>query len=249
MPAVEGIFSRIQQPERAPVWSALSSILFVAAYGVVWIAAQALAVTLTGGDFATPSDAAQALGALLAALLIGIVVVQWVRQRVGENWWMALHLEMSQTLPLFVCLLIGLAGAWAIDLLGLLLHLKGVQVVPPAFGALLSGQLSIGWIVAALTALLVQPVGEELLMRGLLYPSLAARAGNLGAIALTSLIGVVLSAVLAGPLPWYALIQPALMNLLITTLRADTRSTETVIVARSMFGLFFVLTALVNARF
>jgi membrane protease YdiL (CAAX protease family) len=141
-----------------------------------------------------------------------------------------------------------LAGAWAIDLLGILLHLKGGQVVPPAFSAL-SGQVSIGWIVAAVTALLAQPIGEELLMRGLLYPSLAARAGNLGAIALTSVISVILSALLAGPLPWYALIQPALMNLLITGLRAYTQSTQMAIVAQSMFGLFFVLTALVNARF
>jgi membrane protease YdiL (CAAX protease family) len=249
MQALQGVFHRIQEPERAPVWSALSGVLFALAYAVIWIAAQAIAVTLTGGDLASPSDAAQALGALLASLVIGFVVVQWVRQRVPDNWQTALHLETSHTLPLFVCLLIGLAGAWAIDLLGILLHLKGSQIVPPAFNALLSGQLSIGWLLAAVTALLAQPIGEELLMRGLLYPSLAVRAGNVGAIALTSLIGVILSVVLAGPLPWYALIQPALMNLLIAGLRAHTQSTQMAMVARSMFGLFFVLTALVNARF
>lgn len=249
MQAIQGVVRRLQEPERAPTWSALSGILFVLAYGVVWIAAQTIAVTLTGSDFVNPSNAAQALGALLASLLIGIVVVQWVRQRVPQNWQTALHLETSHTLPLFVCLLIGLAGAWAIDLFGILLHLKGSQVVPPAFSALLSGQLSIGWFIAAVTALLAQPIGEELLMRGLLYPSLAARAGNMGAIALTSVIGVTLSLILAGPLPWYALIQPALMNLLVTGLRAHTQSTQMAIVARAMFGLFFVLTALVNARF
>ncbi|MHB8627594.1 MAG: CPBP family intramembrane glutamic endopeptidase [Aggregatilineales bacterium] len=245
MQAVQGVFQRLQAPERAPTWSAVSGILFVLAYGVVWIAAQALAVTLTGGNLAIPSDAAQALGALVASLLIAVVVIQWVRRRVPKDWQTALHLETSHTLPLFMCLLIGLAGAWAIDLLGILLHLKGGQVVPPAFGAL-SGQLSVGWIAAAVTALLAQPIGEELLMRGLLYPSLAARAGNLGAIALTSAIGVILSTLLAGPLPWYALIQPALMNVLITGLRVHTQSTQMAIVARSMFGLFFVLTALIQ---
>ena len=248
MQAVQGVFQRIQIPERTPAWSAISGLLFVLAYAAVWIAAQALAVTITGGNFALPSDTAQALGALLASLLIAFVVIQWVRRRDPKDWQTALHLETSHTLPLFICLLIGLAGAWAIDLLGILLHLKGGQVVPPAFGAL-SGNFSAGWIVAAITALLAQPFGEELLMRGLLYPSLAARAGNLGGIALTSAVGVMLSLLLAGPLPWYALIQPALMNLLITGLRAHKQSTQMAIVARSMFGLFFVLTALVSVRF
>ena len=249
MQALQGIVRRLQEPERAPVWSALSGVLFVLAYAVIWIASQTVAVTLTGGDFANPSDAAQALGALLASVVIGVVVIQWVRQRAPESWQAMLHLETSHTLPLFVCLLIGLASAWAIDLLGILLNLKGGQVVPPALSALMSGQLSIGWLIAAVTAVLAQPIGEELLMRGLLYPSLAARAGNVGAIALTSVIGVILSLILAGPLPWYALIQPALMNVLITGLRAHTKSTQMAIVARIMFGLFFVLTALVNARF
>lgn len=242
--------SRIRAPEAAPVWSLISALLFAAAYVVVWIAAQAVAVTLTGGDLVQPSGTALALGVFIASGLSALVVVQWVRRRIGEGWPRALHLETSHSLPLFICLLLGLGGAWAIDLLGVLLRLKGGQIVPPALDILAQRDApALGWIIAAVVAVIVQPVGEELIFRGMIYPALAARTSNTTSILLTSLIFTLVAVLLAGPLPWYAIIQPFLMSLLVTGLRAHTQSTQMAIVGRAMFGLFFILSALISARF
>ncbi len=247
---IQSVLQRLDVPEAAPVWSAVSGLLFAGVYGLVWIAAQALAVTITGGDLSRPTLTALALGVFIASLLSAIVVVQWVRRRVGDEWPRALHLESSHSLPLFVCLLLGLASAWAVDLIGVLLRLKGGQIVPPSLEILAQRDApAVGWVIAALVAVIVQPIGEELIFRGLLYPSLAARLGNRLSILLTSIAFTVLTLILAGPLPWYALLQPLLMSVAVTALRAHTQSTQMAIVARAMFGLFFVLSALISARF
>lgn len=245
------VIEQIRRPETAPQWGLLSAAVFVLGYVIAWIAAQALVVTLSGGDLSAPGNGAQAVGVLLAAALTAVVIVQWVRPRAAKipgGWQKALHLESSYSLPLFVCVLLGLASAWAIDLLGVLTHWKGAQIVPPALGSLV-GPVTPAWIVAALVALLALPIGEELLLRGLFYPAAAARIGSFGAIGLTSAVGLGLALLLAGPLPWYGAIQPLLMGLVLSTLRAHTKSTQMAIVARTMFGLFFVLSALISARF
>jgi len=244
---LQGFFARIRTQEEAPVWPTVIVLLLTVGYAIIWIAAQLIGVTITGGDLTAPSLLGQAIGAALASLVITLVVVQWVRRRTSD-WRSALHLETSHTLPLFFCLLIGLGSAWAIDLIGVLLHLKDTLIVPPALSALV-GPITAAWVISAVVALVLQPIGEEILLRGMLYPSLAAPLGNVRAIVLTTAISIGLSIILAGPGLWYAAIQPALMSLVITTLRAHTRSTQMAIVARAMFGLFFVLSALISARF
>lgn len=247
---IQSIVKRLDVPEGTPIWSAASGLLFAAVYAVIWIAGQAFAVTVTGGDLGRPSLTALALGVFIASLLSAIVVVQWVRRRVGAEWPGALHLESSHSLPLFICLLLGLASAWAIDLIGVLLRLKGGQIVPPSLEILAQRDApAFGWIIAAVVAVIVQPIGEELIFRGLLYPSLAARFGNRMSILLTSIAFTLLTLIVAGPLPWYALLQPVLMSLAVTALRAHTQSTQMAIIARATFGLFFVLSALISARF
>ncbi len=247
---MQAVLSRIRASESAPPWSTTSAIVFAVVYGVIWIAAQALAVSITGGDLTTPTASGLALGVLITGALSAIVVVQWVQRRAPQDWSHALHLETSHTLPLFVCLLLGIGAAWGIDLIGVLLHLKGDQVVPPTL-AILADQSApaFGWIVAAVAAILGQPIGEELIFRGLLYPSLAARFDHVGSIALTTAIFTVINVLLGGSGVWYALIQPLLMSLVVTALRAHTQSTQMAIVARAMFGLFFVLSALISAHF
>jgi len=248
---MNNVLQKIKMPESAPIWSLFSACIFVVGYIVVWIAAQAFAVTVTGGDLTAPSAESQALGVLISSTLMAIVIIQWVRPRAAKlpnGWQDALHLETSHTLPLFVCVLIGLGTAWAIDLIGVLLKLKGVEVVPPALNSLV-GPVTIAWAIAAIGALLVLPVGEELLLRGLLYPVLVKQVGTIGAIVLTSVLGMFLAILLVGPLPWYAIIQPLLMGLVLTSIRAHTKSTQMAIVAHTMFGLFFVLSALISTRF
>jgi len=244
---LQGFMQRVRTPDKAPSWSATTALLLTLGFAVIWIAAQVIGVTLSGGDLTVPSVTGQVIGAAIASVVIALVVIQWVR-RSAPDWRVALHLETSHTLPLFLCLLIGLGGAWAIDLFGVLTQLKGGQIVPPALSALVA-PVNAAWILAAIVAIVLQPIGEELLLRGMLYPTLAGRLGNVRAILLTSAVSVGLAVILSGPYAWYAALQPLLMALVITTLRAHTRSTQMAIVARAMFGLFFVPSALITARF
>ncbi len=178
---MQAVLRRVRISETTPNWSLLSALLFAAAYAVIWIVAQTFAVTVSGGDLNNPTQTSLALGVLIASALSAIVVAQWVRRRAGAAWPGALHLETSHSLPLFVCLLIGLGSAWAIDLIGVLLHLKGDQIVPPALVILANPAApAFGWIIAAVTAIVVQPIGEEMIFRGLVYPTLAARTRQRG---------------------------------------------------------------------
>jgi len=246
---MQAVLNRIRVIETPPIWSTVSALLFAIVYGVVWIAAQTFAVTISGGDLNAPTPTGLALGVLIASALSALVVIQWVRRRLPDDWPRALHLETSHSIPLFAVILIGLGAAFAVDLIGVLLRLNGGQVVPPALIILADQNAPIvGWAIAAITAIVIQPIGEELIFRGLLYPSLAARFGNVASIVLTSLIYMAIMAVLAGPLPWYAIIQPLLMSLVVTTMRAHTQSTQMAIVTRAAFGLFLVLSPLISAR-
>src|SRR5258708_2049507 len=60
-----------------------------------------------------------------------------------------------------------------------------------------------------------------------------------------------LSSVLTGGTadPWYSLLQPFLMLLVVALVRAYTQSTQSAIVARAFFGVFFVVAAVISVRF
>jgi hypothetical protein len=52
----------------------------------------------------------------------------------------------------------------------------------------------------------------------------------------------------AGSGVWYSLIQPFIMAMVMVLVRAYTQSTQSAIVARAMFGLFFVISVVLYLR-
>jgi membrane protease YdiL (CAAX protease family) len=243
------IMQRIQAAEPAPIWSLGSAFLFTGAFILVSILAQTLVVTVFGGGLAPIINPnAVAVGVGLACLLNAVVIVQWVARRVkGGSVAGALRYAQSSPLPVFVVVLLGLAGAYAIDLLGVLINAKGGLIVPPEFVTLTApADGLLYWAVAALIIIVVQPIGEELLFHGLLYPALAAQFRNIGALLGTAAIYAIVHLVLSsqGSI-WFAVLQPFLMAAWVGILRAYTQSTRVAIITRAMFGLFFVLSALI----
>jgi membrane protease YdiL (CAAX protease family) len=146
--------------------------------------------------------------------------------------------------------LLSLGLAWAFDLAGAVLRLKGGQVVPPVLDSLREPDV-FAWLVAALVALIIQPVAESLIFSGILYPALARIfSDNRVTITMVSLIYMLVSLVLsAAPGQWYMMFQPLFMALVVNSLRAYYQSTRAAILARMAFGLFFVLAALFSAGF
>jgi hypothetical protein len=240
-------FQRLQAAEPAPLWSLTSAGLFCLALIVVFIAGQAIAVTLTGGNLASPSATSIPLGIAIACIVNTIVVLQWVGRRVNKGTAaQALRLQPTAQPPLFVIILMGLGGAYLIDLIGVLTNLKAGQTVPPAFDNLRDPNVFGWWALAAVVIIVIQPIGEEITFRGLLYPSVAARFGNLASIILTTLVYTLFNAMIFGQgIAWYIVIQPLLMALWVGIIRAYTQSTRLAMVGRAMFGLFFVLSALI----
>jgi membrane protease YdiL (CAAX protease family) len=241
---------RLQAQESPPPWSALTGLGFVVAYVVLLIAGQIVAITLSGSRFDAPSPGALSVGALLGSLVAAGGIVQWARRRLPAPWIDRLRLRSGLRPPVFVIVLIGLGAAWAIDLVGVLLKLKGDDIVPPALSAL-SGPIGIAWILAAILAVVAQPVAEGLVFAGVLYPALAHTLRNnvLASLVVAIIYAVISAAFLStGAGTWYAIIQPFLMVLVMSLVRAYTQSTQSAIVARVLFGLFFVLTALISSR-
>lgn len=243
------LLTQIQAPETPPFWSVLIAVLFGFAYPVVYIAAGAFVVTVSGGDLASPSLNIAPLGVALACLINAFVVTRWVGRRTPDgNANQALRLAQTPTIPPLVLLLIGLGGAFLIDLLGRLTRLTAGQVVPNVYTVL--GQLNTAgalvWAIAAATAVLIQPIGEELTYRGIVYPALTRPLGNLGALFVSSAgFALVHAAVLStGGGVWYSVLQPFLMAIWVGGVRAYTQSTQAAIITRAAFGLFFVLSAL-----
>lgn len=245
---LKNFVQRLQTSEPAPFWPLTTAAAFAAALIVVFIAAQVLAVGLTGSDLTNPAAIVPPLGIAIACLVNTIVVAQWIARRSADGQVIrVLRLFPSGGVPLIVIVLIGLAGAGLIDLIGVLSGLKAGVTVPPAFQIVRDPASSfIGWAIAALTLIVIQPIGEEITFSGLFYPVAARRFGNLAAIGLTSVAYVLFNLLVSGQsTPWYLIAQPLLMALWVTTLRAYTQSTQYAIVGRAAFGLFFVLSALI----
>ncbi len=241
------IIARIQTREAAPFWSLATAVVFTVAYIIVYIAAQAIAITLTGGNLAAPNLNYLPLGVGIAGLINAAVILQWVARRAANGTSAQTLLRLAQTaLPTVIVLLISLASAYLIDLIGVLTRLKGSQIVPPTFEVLRDPNTSfVAWAVAVVVVLIVQPLGEGLTFHGLLYPALATRYRSWVAILGTAALFTLVNLILAGQGGvWYAALQPFLMMVVVGMVRAYTQSTRAAILARAMFGLFFVLSAL-----
>lgn len=244
------LMQRLQAREAPPQWPLMTALFFVVAYAVLLIAGQTFAVTISGGSFDTLTPLVLALGALLGGLAAIAGIIQWARRRAQATWIDSLHLRQPVQPSVTLVALFGLGAAWAIDLIGVLLRLKGDQVLPPVLDAL-RAPFGISWVIALILALFVQPIAEGLVFAGILYPALARDLkNNLVATVFTAVAYTLVSlAVLSsGGGTWYGLIQPFLMALAMSLVRAYAQSAQSAIVARVFFGLFFVLAALVSLR-
>jgi membrane protease YdiL (CAAX protease family) len=105
-----------------------------------------------------------------------------------------------------------------------------------------------GWMVALLFMVLLQPIAEELVFRGVMFPALRVVGGAWTGLLMCAGFQAVFHFMAYPPSPdnqrvllWYGLILPFLDALFITGVRASTGSTRAAIVAHAALGLFAVL--------
>jgi membrane protease YdiL (CAAX protease family) len=176
--------ARLGRVDFTPPWTIGSAALAVVfAFAVIIIGTTAAYVWL--GDSSTTPVVGWIFGCLLMALMI------W-QTRSGERD--ALYMNSSQT-PLPLIMLIGLGAAIAIDIIGLALtraFLPAPELLDLNLGALSAGEI----LVAALFMVVAQPLGEELVFRGVALPAFRSTLGAWG--------GLIVSAVAYGVFHWVA---------------------------------------------
>lgn len=257
---IQRILNKIQRPEDIKiVWGLGLPIvlivlsLFTRSLGVLMV------TSLRDEDFANPSILALFWGAIIASLPVFWLIVQMIG---NAN---ARHAEETRQPPYPIAELLKLteshtAHLWTVSAIGLI-----VIILLDTFALIIGNEqesliLNLNrladastatWLGAIIFLMVIVPVLEELLFRGMLYPVLVQRTGNnLRAIGLTTalFIGYYFLQVADNTWGWsvvYAgLIFPLVLSLTTGIIRAHTQSTISVIGTHMAFSLFLILKAI-----
>lgn len=261
---IKSLFSRVRRPEpHEPLWNWPLPFWLAVSYLIATLTGLLMITTWREDDLSDP-DAPS----LILASIIGGVVTLWVirqnivaaiieaREQSGkevESLTIAkpLNLNESYSRPLWLVWLIALSVVVAMDAVALILG-KPSTSLPVGLDRI----EDVGWttwMLAALLFVLVRPLVEELIFRGILYP-VAARALNdnwLG-VAVTAAFFMLFYLVqvfntdLGWGVAYWGLIYPFVLGMTAGLARAHTKSTWGAVGTHAMFGLFVILSALVT---
>lgn len=221
------LFTRVRQPEAPPPWTSFSALQTVIVSYMTVIVGTVLAVMVFGQQ-----RFSLLLGWTLAGALT-LVFVWFTRRSPQER--AALRLGPTNNTSLLLVALLCLGIAMALDVL------RRYQPVPE----LMNFTRTPGeWLFAGLFMLMVQPIAEEVVFRGVMYPALRVTLG-----AWTGVLATILAHALFHFLAyssadmnidaiWLTLALPYIDALVLTLVRAYTGSTRAAIVGHMAFGLF-----------
>jgi membrane protease YdiL (CAAX protease family) len=231
---IASLIKRISTLEPAPPWGLFAAINTVFVSLVAVIAGSLISYTLLGDqEFYT-------LVAWLSGLMLTIVFV-WISRARPED---RIALQLGETRSrLLIVLLFSLGMAIAIDAIGL--GVSGEFLPTPELSSMYGASPGIiSWILALVLMLIAQPMAEELVFRGVFYPTTRQVMGAWGGFLVCALVYAIFHYVAySSPTTsiWYALVAPLLSGLVISGVRANSGSTRAAIVAHLGFGLFALL--------
>ena len=259
MNLIQRIINKIQRPEDINiVWGLGLPISLMIISFLTRPLGVSMVTALRDEDLATPSILALLWGGIIASLPILWLIVQFVgnaNARHAEEerqppllFTDLLKLTESRTAPLWTVSAIGFIVIVLLDTLALIVGSEQESLI---LGLDRLGDATTAtWLGTVLYFLVILPLMEELLFRGLLYPVLVQRMNhNLPAIGLTTLlfIGYYFLQVVDGALGWpviYAgVIFPLVLGLTTGLVRAHTQSTLSAIGVHVAFNLFLILKA------
>ncbi len=232
---------RLQRDEPAPPWGIFTGLL---AFGVAFVFIALAGVALASFVFPPQSPSSLIAGWLVGSvLLVGYITAT---QRTPEAR-AALRLD-NKSLPVLIAFGIGLSAAVVFDLIAI--PIAGAILIPPEFSIYTSNPGVMGWLLAGLFVLAVQPLAEELVFRGVMYPALRAEQRVWVALFVSAAFyGIFHQLVYPHPAQgaaglWYGLIEPLLFGLVLGGIRAASGSTRAAIAAHAGIGAFALLKAL-----
>ncbi|MEL6269804.1 MAG: CPBP family intramembrane glutamic endopeptidase [Chloroflexota bacterium] len=239
---MQNIIHRIYETEDAPPWGIFNALLaLILMFVFISFGGLSIGTIMFPNDDVTALIAAWVIG---SALTVGYVLAT---RRSAEEF-AALRLGPS-TLPVLIAFGIGLGVAVTLDLVAI--PFAGSVLRPPetAFFPVEGVGLST-WIYAGLLLLVVQPMADELVFRGVLFPAMRTAQGVWATILATALFyGVFHSIVYPHPEPgaagvWYRLFEPFFAGLALSFIRAVSGSTRATIAAHVGIGTFGFLKTL-----
>lgn len=235
-----GLFKRIATLESPPPWSLGFAVLAIVLAFVAIVAGVAFAEAWVGGQ-----PASLLIGWTLGGLLMAMFVFQSRRKAADRQ---ALRLAPPRiALPLLIVLNLGLAMVF--DLLSQALTGQFVPL-PELLPLAAAPSDAFAWVFAIVLMLVAQPLGEELVFRGIAQPALRVALGAwpgliVAALAYGAFHMLAYTPQYAGASPdtllWFGLFLPALDGVIFGMNRAATGSTRAAIIAHAAFGLFALL--------
>jgi len=248
-PAPRGLLAHMAAPEPEPTWT-LAAVVMTFVGGLL---------AFIAGSFVTLSwlpdqPFAQIAGWTLGGLITIIFVVQTRTNRSTARGADRDPLRLRRTAgaPLPFLLFLSLGFAILIDLIGAGIG-GSFERSPELLGLDLRGGGILALVFALLFMVVVQPIAEELIFRGVAYPALRTAFGfGLTVFFSAGLHGLFHLIVYPPNYPtlpapnqlWFGLAIPFLDAVVITLVRAHQGSTRAAIIAHMGFGLFAVLKVL-----
>ena len=235
------LFKLIREPETPPPWGLLSAgLVLIVAFVFMTLVGASVGVALS----APTSSAAFVIGWGVGSVLV--IALIWQTRRTPEAR-AALRLGAARP-PLLIAFGVGLGAGVTFDLLAIAAAQEVLR--PPELAAFSEATGGIAWVWGALLLLLLQPVAEELLFRGVMFPALRAMQGVWAAILMSALLyGIYHLLIYPHPAPgaaglWYGLAEPLLAGVMLGVMRAAWRSNRATIAAHAGLGAFALLKTL-----
>lgn len=234
------MLDKLSQAEAAPPWSFFRALgMFVGMFALL-ITGTTIAQIVVG-DSQSAIMTGWSIGMILTILFVGVMFRQ-TDEQVD-----ALRISAApRNLP--IILLLGFGVAVMFDLLSWVAAgnqtLAAAELLTFTRNTVNTG----GWLIALLFMVLLQPIAEELVFRGVMFPALRAALGAWTGLVFCAGFYAVFHFVAYAPSPenqrvllWYGLMLPFLDGLFISVVRATTGSTRAAMVAHAALGLFAVL--------
>jgi hypothetical protein len=235
-----GLLARIAAVEPAPPWSASAAFAAIV-IGVMAVIGMSL--------FTTALFDVQPFAIYLGWMLACVMMAYWVSStRHTPDDRAALRVD-APAMPLPFLLLIMFGFAVAIDIVSLAATGQFLPIME-LFTFDIIDAAPLEWLFAIGFLVFSQPIGEELIFRGVLFPVLRARFGAWGGLLANAAVYAVFHAALytsqvgsvaIETLIWYGLLVPLIDGVIFAAVRAYTRSTQAAIIAHAAFGLFAVV--------
>jgi membrane protease YdiL (CAAX protease family) len=228
--------------EPAPPWSLRSAVLTVVFSIAAMFIGTAMALAWFEGQ-----PAVEHVGWLIGLVLMTVYVLQ-TRRRPEDR--AALRLGAPET-PFFLLAFLALGAALTVDVISAVIDGGRFLPIPEMLYARLDAGLA-PFVVTAAFMIVAQPVGEELVFRGVLYPALGAFGGwarwLASSIAFAAFHALIYAAAAQYETPganlWHAFGAPLVLGLLCGWVRARTGSTRAAIIVHAAFGVFAVAKAI-----